>query len=148
MAEATALVERVELRVLHEPEPIVLGVRSNGCLSMYFGADPALHFNTQGELRRGFVDGQLLTAEAGRLVLMTRRRTAGEVQLLRRELPLAAAQALRLTLQTRVQSFRDALEVGHYELLRQVPTDARFAPELWRERLPREVIPAQEPHAR
>ena len=148
MVEATALVERVELRVPHEAEPIVLGVRASGCLSIYFGADPALHFNTQGELRRAFVAGQLLTAEAGRIVLMTRRRAEGEVQLLRRDVAETEATALRITLQTRIEVVRTALLSGTYELLRQVPVDAPFAAEVWRERLPREVIPAQEPHAR
>jgi hypothetical protein len=148
MAEATALVERVELRIPNEPEAIVLGVRANGCLSVYVGADPALHFNTQGELRRGFVDGKLLTAEQGRLVFLTRRRAEGEVQLVRQALDAHETLLLLADFEKRLRHLGDALQTGNYVVTRQVPADVPFEAETWRQRLPQELRVAQQPHAR
>jgi hypothetical protein len=148
MAEATALVERVELRIASEVEPIVLGVRSNGCLSIYFGADPALHFNTRGELRRGFIDGRLLTAEQGRLVLMTRKRQAGEVQLLRHELDAADTHAMLELLSARLLQLTTALREHSHEVLRQVPPESPLNTALWLGRIPVQLFVAQAPHAR
>ena len=148
MAEATALVERVELKIPGEAEPVVLGVRSSGCLSIYFGADPALHFNTLGELRRGFIDSRLLTAEQGRLVLMTRQREAGEVQLLRHELDAAQTQAILDLLSTRLAQLTTALHGQTHEVLRQVPPEPAWNTTLWLGRIPAQLQIAQEPHAR
>src|SRR6184192_244955 len=86
LAEATALVERVELEVAGWPGHVVLGFRASGCGSVYFGADEAYQFNTTGELRRAYRDGALYKAERRRLVRLARQRTAEEVQLIRHEL--------------------------------------------------------------
>ena len=86
LAEATALVERVEFTTPAFAEPIIFGVRRDGCLSVYLSADEAYHFNTRHELRRAYLDGRLLKAERQRLVALTRNRTATEVQLVRHQL--------------------------------------------------------------
>jgi hypothetical protein len=123
LAEATALVERMELRVPHEAELVVLGLRRDGCLSIYFGADPALHFNAARELRRAFSSGELFKAERSQLVGMHRHRTTEEVQLVRHERAAAAQGELLATWQTRVEQLYAALDRGEAQLVRCVPAD-------------------------
>src|SRR5262245_12366974 len=87
LREATALVERAELKVAGESEPMTVGFRRDGSLSVFFGGDAVYQFNTAGELRRAFAGGLLYKAERGRLVELRRERSADEVALVRRELP-------------------------------------------------------------
>jgi hypothetical protein len=89
LREATALVERIELAPSHDPlgEHLVIGFRSNGAMSIYFGSDIAYQFNSSGQLRRAYADGLLLKAVRGRLVALERARQDDQVQLLRRQLP-------------------------------------------------------------
>jgi hypothetical protein len=122
LREATALVERVELRVPHEPEPIVAGFRRDGAASFFFGADPVFQFNAGGELRRAFVGGKLLKAEQGRLVQLTRVRTPHETQLLREEFDAAESGLLLLVMNRRLTELREALS-GPIDVVGRVPTD-------------------------
>ncbi len=52
MRDAKALVDRIELVVPGFEEPVVVGFRTNGAASFYFGQDAVYHFNSQLELRR------------------------------------------------------------------------------------------------
>lgn len=124
LAEATALVERVELRVADFPATLVVGFRREGATSFYFGADPAFHFNSAGLLRRAFVSGLLYKAERGRIVSLDRRRTAGEVQLVRHELAADENRSFLAALLANLQALREALEQGRFERLRQEPEQA------------------------
>ncbi len=123
LAEATALVERLELRVPHEAEPVVLGIRRDGCLSIYFGADPALHFNASHQLRRAYGNGELLKAERGQLVGLHRQRTVAEVQLVRHERDAAAQSQLLAAWQAHVESLQAALERGECQVMRCIPAE-------------------------
>lgn len=121
LAEATALVERVELAVPHFEQPVVLGVRRDGCLSIYFGADPAYHFNTRHELRRAFIDDRIVKAEQGQLVSLTRSRTDGEVALIRHEFSDAEQLAMLQTASERIRALHDSAASLQCRILRQVP---------------------------
>ena len=67
LAEATALVERISLRIDPQQEPVVIGFRRDGSASFYCAAEEVYHFNSAGQMRRAYVDGQLFKATAGRL---------------------------------------------------------------------------------
>src|SRR5262245_23002530 len=88
LREATALVKRIELAPPggSANDHIVIGFRDSGAASVFFGAEPAYHFNSAGELRRAYVDGKLLKAERGRLVELNRVRQQAAVELQRRDL--------------------------------------------------------------
>lgn len=150
LAEATALVERMELRLPHEAEPVVLGMRRDGCLSIYFGADPALHFNAAHQLRRAYCGGELLKAERGQLVGLHRERTATEVQLVRHERDAAAQGQLLATWQSRVEQLQAALERGEGQVMRCVPAElpALDRAREWLRLLPSPWRVAAAPHAR
>jgi hypothetical protein len=123
LAEATALVERIELQIPDEAEPVVVGFRRGGEASVYFGQDLAFHFNAAGELRRAFRNDELLKADRGRLASLTRRRTETETQLVRRELDSADTERLLVDLSARLLRLRDALETGSANAQRQEPED-------------------------
>jgi hypothetical protein len=121
LREATALVERVELRVDGFTESIVLGFRSKGACSIFFGADPVYQFNVRRELRRAYRAGKLLKAERGRLVELTRKRTADATQLVRRDFSDAETAAIAGDVQAQLVKLRDALAANRYEIVGQVP---------------------------
>lgn len=126
LAEAVALVPRAEFVVPDEAEPVTVGFRRDGAASVFFGEDPAFHFNAAGELRRAYVGGRLIKAERGRLVALTRLRTATEVQLVRHEMNPTETEALAWLWRERAGRFLRALDAGAAVLRREVrgPTGA------------------------
>lgn len=127
LAEATALVERAELRITNEAESVFVGFRRDGSASVYFGADPAYHFNSADQLRRAFCRGLLYKAERGKLVSLERRRVPGEVQLLRHELSDEEAESFQWELVRRLRELRSALRLGKWQLVGQVPDSTDVA---------------------
>lgn len=123
LREAVALVDRVELLVAGEPEPVTAGYRRDGSLSLFFGADPVWQFNARGELRRGYRAGKLLKAVRGRLVELTRERTAAATELLSRDLSVPEQQAAIAEALARLASLHAALSAGRYEVVGQVPPE-------------------------
>jgi hypothetical protein len=118
--DARNLVRRVELLVppaLCEHH-VVVGCRNSGDLSVYFGEDSAYHFNARGELRRAFVDGALLKAEAGCLIAMRRHRPGGEVQLRSRHLDPGEQQRFMTAMQHRLRLLLLAVESGSASITR------------------------------
>lgn len=148
MREATALVERVEVRVPHEAETVVVGFRRIGGASFFFGADPVYQFNAAGELRRAYVAGKLFKAEHGRLVELARVRTPDETQLVRRDLSVTESGLLITAMSERLASLREALAAS-FEIVAQVPTEVdvtvRVRSEL--ETLCQSTTIADSPHA-
>jgi hypothetical protein len=123
LAEATALVERMELAVGGFGQPIVVGFRRDGCTSVYFGADPAYHFNKRNELRRAYLGGLLHKAEHGKLISLERQRTAAEVQLLRRDLTAAESQQVVSDMAERLRALDEALSADSFRVVGVVPAD-------------------------
>ena len=137
LAEATALVERVEIELTprsasvgsakteETPGPrIVLGFRRDGAASLYWNEDPAWHFNTSGELRRAYHGGRLYKAERGSLVALDRRRMEHEVRLIRHELNATETAAILDELRQSATSLATAIAAGQYRLVGQVPPQA------------------------
>jgi hypothetical protein len=124
LREATALVERVELEVDGMAEPVVVGFRRASGPAFFFGADPVYQFNSQGQLRRGYRQGRLLKAEAGRLVELTRERTSSQVILHRHQLDEQQCHEYLAELEGRLAELRAALESNSFRVTGQVPVDA------------------------
>jgi hypothetical protein len=120
LREATALVERAELRIPAEQEPVTVGFRRDGALGIYFGADPVYQFNAAGQLRRAYVGGLLYKAESGRLVALRRERTAAEVILRRHDLDIAETARFLQSMGERLSRLLSALEGKEYDLLGEV----------------------------
>lgn len=123
LREATALVERVELSVEGFEEPIVVGFRREGQASIFFGGDPAYHFNSRNELRRAYVTARLFKAEGGRLVALARQRSADEVALVRHALDDEEMAAFLSEVTAKLCKLRAALAARECQIIGQVPAE-------------------------
>jgi hypothetical protein len=126
LREAVALVERVELVLTDasDSKHIVAGFRAEGGLSIYFGSDPAYHFNSCGQLRRAFRDGLLLKAEKCRLVSLDRRRQESEVQLVRHELREDETDEFIAEVTRSLQDFARQCDANQWMIVGCAPPDA------------------------
>ena len=148
LREATALVERVELRCDHFADPIVIGFRRSGEGSIYVGGEPVFQFNAQLQLRRGFFEGQLLKAEKGTLVSLERVRTPQEVQLLRTELSGPQTHAVMTELHACIATLRQTLSEQCFTIVGQVPVHADVVSRVvaWFKSLPEKISIANAPN--
>lgn len=150
LREATALVERVELEAHGLQRPIVAGFRRDGAASFFFGQELVYQFNVAGELRRGFLNGKLYKAENGRLVELTRERTAESVNLVRHELtPLETAQFLG-NAGAQLQKLHLLLTMGQFRVVGQAPSEGNVVDRVrdWLGRLPEQLSIAPSPRVR
>jgi hypothetical protein len=122
LAEATALVERIELATDGDPS-IVVGFRKVGAGSLYFGPEPAYHFNSIDQLRRAYVGGLLFKAEKGLLISLDRRRTEGQVQLVRDSLDEQQTADFLAEFARRKNELKAAIRDGRCQIIGQVPAD-------------------------
>jgi hypothetical protein len=133
LREATALVERIELRPRATDlstaasklidQPIVAGFRRDGALSIFFGEDPVYQFNAAGELRRAYCNGKLLKATRGRLAALERTRTEHEVQLVRHELSCAEEAEFLSRMEDRLRELSRSIHAEKCEIADHVPPD-------------------------
>ncbi len=119
LAEARALVDRAEYQVPGQEHVLVAGFRTNGALSLFFGEDPALHWNSQGELRRAYADGLLYKAEQGQLVALRRERNDKETALVRHVLSADELHAFQEVQRARLLALRTQFDQGQVQLLRE-----------------------------
>ena len=153
LREATALVARVALRhvaltAAGFEEPVVVGFRRDGALSVFFGPDEAYQFNAAQELRRAYLDGLLYKAEQGRLVSLRRERQEREVALVRGELTAQEVASFCEQMEARLALLCQALETG-CEIVGQVPPtgDVAARVQAWLARRPRPTVIAATPRA-
>ena len=132
LAEATALVERIELSVVGANEPVVAGFRRDGSFSIFFGAARVYQFNRLGKLRRAYVDGLLYKAERGRLFSLRRERTAGQSTLWRSELAAEAAASFIEAAAAALGGLRLAITAGTVAAVGQHPAEAQVLPRVER----------------
>jgi hypothetical protein len=130
LREATALVERVELTIPGQYEPIFIGFRKDGAASFYFGQDRVYHFNTAGQLRRAYLSGVLYKADQGKLVALQRERSATETILARHELSTEQSQTVLDEAQLLLSRLSAAITTAAIKVTGQVPADAAIVPRL------------------
>jgi len=127
MAEAKALVERAEWRVLGLAEPVTVGFRRDGSVSFYFGPEDVFQFNSQQQLRRAYRHGRIFKAVDGVLAQLRRERTPTAVHLLRRDLTDAETAEMQQHIRQLLTHFFTACRNETATLLAQVPPDADIA---------------------
>ncbi len=121
MEEATALVRRMELRLAHYHEPVVIGQRREKTLSIYFGQDLVYHFDATHRLRRAFVDGLLFRTQGTTLSQLQRKRKPGVSALMRTNLSDDECTAFLQTMDEQLVRLRNALETDDFQVLRKIP---------------------------
>jgi hypothetical protein len=113
LAETAALLPRAQLDIPGLAEPVVVGFRPRlSGWSFYFTQDCAYHFDSQGRLRRAFVDGALLRAQQSTLARLVRDRSPEETVLRRTDLSPEELQAVLREMRARLETCRRALEAG------------------------------------
>ena len=147
LREATALIERVELRIAGREQSVFVGFRRDGSGSIYFGDDPVYQFNTRGQLRRAFVAGRLFKSQQGALIAITRLRTPAETQLVSEPLDSATTADFLATMQRDLAALAAALHNRHYTLTGQVPEHADVIGRIqrWLQALPQPPVIATTP---
>ena len=150
LAEATAMVERVELCVEGFDDNIVIGFRANGAGSIYFGAEPVYQFDSTNRLRRAYDNARLLKAERERLVSLDRHRTQGQVQLIRHDLDDAQTSRFLTAIDRRLSALRESLEADRYRVVGKVPDHADVVGRVreWLAQLRGELSIAKSPRVR
>ncbi|MGY8769734.1 MAG: hypothetical protein ACKVH8_15050 [Pirellulales bacterium] len=130
LKEATGLVRRAEYHIPGFPGSVVIGFRKVGAMSVFLDQDPVYQFNTQGELRRAFVEGLLYKSEDRKLVAMRRERTEGESNLVSHGLDQPTQAAFIQAAADRLRQIETALTTGDFQLIGQVTdttdVDAEF----------------------
>ena len=126
LREATALVERAELKLPRWNDPVVIGFRREGSASVYIGAEPAYHFNSAGELRRAYAGGLLYKAERGCLVALRRQHEAEIVALVRHELSADEQDAFLAAARERLESLAANLRSGEFQCTGEISLQPGF----------------------
>ena len=123
LREATALVERISLRLSGHDKEIVVGFRRDGSASIYWGGSRVYQFTSGGHLRRAFVGDLLYKAEQGRLISLMRERKNDVVELTRRALSETQAQTFLIEMRERLERLHDALAKKSFTVLGQVSAE-------------------------
>lgn len=130
MKEATALRRRCELSLPDDDNTVIAGFREDGRFSLFFGADPAFHFDDVGRLRRGYCSGDLYRTQGDTLARLTRHREAGKSLLLRHDLtPEELATFLR-TMDQRLTHLQDCLQGDRVIMQQQIPATPSLIPDI------------------
>ncbi len=147
MREAVRLVPRGEF--LWQEQRVFVGFRPGPAPSFYFSPEEVYQFNSQGELRRAYLQGALYKAQQGHLVRMLRHRTAQQVQLRSTRLSPQQEHQFLEQLHRRLQAFAHALHSGEAQLATHFPPEEDFLHLVlqWLTEHPRVRI-AKRPHAR
>ena len=149
LRQATGLVDRAELAVLSFDEPIVVGFRGAQAASVFFGEEPAYHWNRDGRLRRAYVDGKLVKAEAGKLVSMQKQRDDGQVQMIRHEFTIQEQSHFLAALDAKLVQLQNDLRDDQFKLVGQASAGEQNVVQMirtWLSQLPRPLIVADVPH--
>ena len=125
--EATGLVDRVEYEVDFVEEPIVVGFRRDGSASFFFGQAQVYQFNSQNQLRRGYLNDKLVKAERGSLVTLTRHRTETEVQLVRHEMSSTEEAEYLNNAAATINNLKSSIEQNRISILREVSANTSEA---------------------
>ncbi|PHS15996.1 MAG: hypothetical protein COA78_04370 [Blastopirellula sp.] len=148
LKEATGLVRRAEYQIPGFPGSVVIGFRKVGAMSLFLDQDPVYQFNTQGELRRAFVDGLLFKSEDGKLISMRRERPAGESNLVSQTLAEPAQTAFIQSATARLKQIETALSTQEFQLIGKVTDSTEVHEDFldWMQQHGQEIVVAQRPN--
>ena len=125
LRDATGYTRRIELRVPRVDPTVFCGFRPDGALSIYWGQDEVIQFNSSRELRRAFFDNRMLASYHHRLYWLNRSPTA-RTRLTREALPEQAAAAFLALWEQRCKMLLAALTDGTCDVLGQAPEDSEI----------------------
>lgn len=127
IAEATALIERIEFTNPVDNTIIFAGFKRTGGLSLYLGEDPVYQFNDQGRLRRAFKSNLLYRSNGMTLTQLNRVRTATETILETTDLSLDQRDAFLNEMTTSLSDFLTLLHSNQLTIGRHVSSSNQSA---------------------
>jgi hypothetical protein len=110
LRDATALVERLELRLDGVGDAILVGFRRDRSPSIYWTQAEVYQFSAANQLRRGFLVDRLIKAEEGRLFWLDRQRDGREIVLRRTPFTEVETADYRARFRKRAVALIQALE--------------------------------------
>jgi hypothetical protein len=123
LAEAVALIRRIEIKPNTESDKLVIGFRAVGWLSIYFGQDLMYQFDDVGRFRRGYVEGLLYRTQGDAVAQLRRERSATESALLRHDLTGDLLTKFQGQVLDKIRWLHTLLAAGDFIVLRQVGGD-------------------------
>jgi hypothetical protein len=90
-------------------------------MSIFIGQDPVYQFDSEGRLRRAFVDGLLYRSHHTTLAMLKRERSETQTLLLRTDLPDDALQSFRGTMLLSLGLLEQKLNSAAFSIRRSVP---------------------------
>lgn len=123
MKDATAYQKRIEISINDETNSVIVGVKADGSMSVYFGADPVFHFNSHRLLKRCFVGGLLYRTQGTTLAKLQRERSDEATTLLRHDLSSDELSQFLLSTKKRLHRLFDHLCSGEFTVLQVVASD-------------------------
>ncbi|MBD3673519.1 MAG: hypothetical protein HUJ26_08325 [Planctomycetaceae bacterium] len=130
LREAVALSRRAELEFEDREEPVFLGFKRDGGLSIYLGPDPVYQFNPLGQLRRAYRNGLLYRTQGTTLAELNRDRSQQDrVTLQRRDLEERELGEFLEEMTARLHGLQQRLSARSYQRFSTVPEEADLIPE-------------------
>jgi hypothetical protein len=123
LAEAVALIRRIEIKPNTESDNLVIGFRAVGWLSIYFGQDLMYQFDEVGRFRRAYVEGLLYRTQGDAVAQLRRERSATESALLRHDLTGDLLTRFQGEVLDKIRWLQALLMAGDFIVLRQVGAD-------------------------
>lgn len=117
-AEIRTFVPRWEIRDSNGGSSIIVGLRADGRMAIYFGSDPCYHFDSALQLLRGYVDGCLYRTQGTTLARLYRQRSQAQTELLRTDLAVPELQQFLQALMNRLERLHQQFVTGKYVILR------------------------------
>ena len=132
LRDAVAFTRRVMLSVKEESynAELFIGFRDNGCVSFYCDQDPVYQFNSNGELRRAFINAQKLESAECKLVALTRQRNGAKLELLREPLSSEGTLSMLQDIETKLDEILNTLQANAYKLVGHVPENENILPDV------------------
>ena len=130
LREAVALTRRAEFEFSGREEPVFLGFKRDGGLSIYLGTDPVYQFNAGGQLRRAFRNNLLYRTQGTTLAELRRDRSLDQqVVLHRRDLDEAELNQFFDEMQELLHDLQQRLSARFFQKMTNVPADDDLLPE-------------------
>jgi hypothetical protein len=102
---------------------VVIGFRSTGAMSIYFGGDPVYQFDADNRLRRAFCEGRLYRTQGTGLACLVRERTDTETVLNRTDLSPSENHAFVEAVELRLRGLSEAFVKNQIQIVGHVPAD-------------------------
>lgn len=136
LRDASGMDPRIELRLAALEHSIFCGFRNHTALSLYWGQDNVVQFNSLGEIRRAFWENRMLASYNHRLHSLHRDTTSKRVRLHRELMADGTVREFETFWYQAVATLTESLSSKSCQIVGQFPDDVDVLAqvELWLQR--------------